>query len=174
MGELGDERSTAPPDQHVGVGQELHVSLGGGETLLWRGVLPQLLDTHLLLVKLYPKPAGSIVHLGVGAVVEDGDGAVSVAPGVVLEGALGTGTHLEVALLPSEPPQYLPALTSYLVYGPGIASTDEQVAIVVYFYGVDVKVVVEMLWIFGHLDIGLLDVDVLQAVPLEDDLLGLD
>src|SRR5918998_2326373 len=89
MGELGDERSTAPADQHVGVGQELHVSLGGGETLLGRGVLAYQLGTHLLLVELYHDPAGSIVHLGVGAVVEDGNSAVSLAPGVVLVGALG-------------------------------------------------------------------------------------
>src|ERR671910_1302161 len=109
LGELGDERSTAPADQHVGVGQELHVSLGGGEMLLWRGVLAHQLGTHLLLVELYYEPAGLIMHLGMGAVVEDGNGAVSLAPSVVLEGALGTGTHLEVALLAPEPPQYVPA-----------------------------------------------------------------
>src|SRR5918997_2312514 len=99
MGELRDVGPTAPAYQHVGVGQELHVSLGGRETLLWRGVLAHQLGTHLLLVELYHDPARSIVHLGVGSIVEDGDGAVTVAAGVVLEGALGTGTHLEVALL---------------------------------------------------------------------------
>jgi len=73
--------------------------LRGGETLLGRGVLTYQLGTHLLLVELYHDPAGSIVHLGVGSIVEDGDGAVSLAPSVVLECALGTGTDLEVALL---------------------------------------------------------------------------
>src|SRR5215216_6555354 len=99
MGELRDVGPTAPAYQHVGVGQELHVSLGGGESLLGRGVLAHQLGTHLLLVELYHDPAGLYVHLGMGAVVEDGDGAVSLAPSVVLEGALGTGTHLEVAIL---------------------------------------------------------------------------
>src|SRR5215208_201267 len=174
MGELGDERSTAPPDQHVGVGQELHVSLGGGETLLWRGVLAHQLDTHLLLVQLYRDPAGSIVHFGVGAVVEDGNGAVSLASGVVLEGALGAWTHLEVAPLPAESPHDLAAVALYLVYGPGIAGTEEQVAVGLYVYGVDVEVVVEKVGIFGQLDVGLLDADVIQAVPLEDNFTALD
>src|SRR5215208_7193316 len=88
MGELRDVGPTAPAYQHVGVGQELHVSLGSGETLLWRGVLAHQLGTHLLLVELYHDPAGSVVHLGMGTVVEDGDGAVSLAASVVLEGAL--------------------------------------------------------------------------------------
>src|SRR5919107_4184450 len=101
MGELGDERSTAPADQHAGVGQELHVSLRGGETILWRGVLAHQLGTHLLLVELYLDPAGLIVHFGVGAVIEDGDGTVSLASGVVLEGAPGARTHLEAAPLPA-------------------------------------------------------------------------
>src|SRR5215211_5358977 len=70
MGELGDERLAAPTDEHVGVGQQLHVSLRGGETLLWRGVLANQLGAHLLLVELYHDPAGSIVHLGMGAVIE--------------------------------------------------------------------------------------------------------
>src|SRR5215217_7177197 len=129
MGELGDERSTAPADQHVGIGQQLHVSLGSGETLLGRGVLAHQLGTHLLLVELYHDPAGLIVHLGMGAVVEDGDGAVSLAPSVVLVGALGTGSHLEVAPLPAKSPYELSALALYLVDAPGIAGTEEQVAV---------------------------------------------
>src|SRR5829696_4535951 len=144
MGELRDVRPTAPAYQHVRVGQELHVSLRGGETLLGRGVLAHQLGTHLLLVELYHDPAGSIVHLGVGAVVEDGNGAVSLAPGGVLEGALGAWTHLEVALLPAESPHDLAAVSLYLVYGPGISGTEEQVAVGLYVYGVDVEVVVEM------------------------------
>ena len=38
------------------------------------------------------------MHLWVGAVIEDGDRAVLLAAGAVLEGGLGTRTHLEVAL----------------------------------------------------------------------------
>src|SRR5918995_2419195 len=127
MGELRDVPPTAPAYQHVGVGQKLHVSLGGGESLLWRGVLAHQLGTHLLLVELYHDPAGSIVHFGVGSVVEDGDGAVSLASSVVLEGALRTGTHLEVALLPVQPPYDFATLALYLVDGPGISGTEEEV-----------------------------------------------
>jgi hypothetical protein len=107
-------------------------------------VLVNQLDTHLLLVELYHDPAGSIVHLGVGAVVEDGDGAVSLAAGVVLEGAPGTGTHLEIALLPAESPHDLATVALYLVYGPHVADTEEQVAVGLYVYGFDVEVVVDV------------------------------
>src|SRR5215208_398574 len=174
MGELRDVGPTAPAYQHVGVGQELHVSLGGGESLLWRGVLAHQLGTHLLLVELYHDPAGLFVHLGVGAIVEDGDVAVSLTPGVVLEGALGTWTHLEVALLASKTPYDLSVLSLYLVDTRGISGTEEQVAVGLYVYGVDVEVVVEIVRIIGRLDVGLLDSDVLQAMPLEDDLPDLD
>src|ERR687898_2122827 len=174
MGELRDVGPTAPADQHAGVGQQLHVSLGGGESLLWRGVLAHQLGTHLLLVELYHDPAGLFVHLGVGAIVEDGDVAVSLTPGVVLEGALGTWTHLEVALLASKTPYNLSVLSLYLVDGPGISGTEEEVAVGLYVYGVDVEVVVEMVGIFGQLDVGLLDADVFQAVPLKEHLPGLE
>src|SRR5919107_4807566 len=173
MGELGDERSTAPADQHAGVGQELHISLRGGETLLWRGVLAHQLGTHLLFVELYHDPAGSIVHFGVGAVIEDGNSTVSLASRVVLEGDPGVLTHLEVAPLPAKSPYELSALALYLVDAPGIAGTEEQVAVGLYVYGIDVDVV-EKVGIFGQLDVGLLDADVLQAVPLEDDFTALD
>src|SRR5215208_660086 len=174
MGELRDVGPTAPAYQHVGVGQELHVSLGGGESLLWRGVLAHQLGTHLLLVELYHDPAGLFVHLGVGAIVEDGDVAVSLTPSVVLEGALSTWTHLEVALLASKTPYDLSVLSLYLVDTRGISGTEEQVAVGLYVYGVDVEVVVEIVRIIGRLDVGLLDSDVLQAMPLEDDLPDLD
>ena len=68
----------------------------------------------------------------------------------------------------------LPALALYLVDGPGIAGTEEQVAVGLHVYGVDVEVVVEIVGIFGQLDVGLLDADVIEAVPLEEDLPGLD
>src|SRR5215216_7966050 len=99
MGELGDERLAAPTDEHVGVGQQLHVPLGGRDGLLRGGVLANQLGAHLLLVEPYQDPVGLYVHLRMGAVIEDGDGAVLVAPSVVLEGAPGARTHIEVALL---------------------------------------------------------------------------
>jgi hypothetical protein len=62
----------------------------------------------------------------------------------VLEGGPGTRTHLEVALLPDESPHDLAAVALYLVYGPGISGTEEQVAVGLYVYGVDVEVVVDV------------------------------
>ena len=61
----------------------------------------------------------------------------------------------------------LAAVALYLVDGTGIAGRDDQVVVVVDVYGVDVEVVVE---IVGHhlAPEGLLDADVLQAVPLEE------
>jgi hypothetical protein len=149
IGELGDERLTAPANDNVPVGQELRVSLGRREELLGRSVLTQLLGTHLLLIKLYHDPAGLVAHLGVGAVIEDGDGAVSRAPSVVLEGALGARPHLEVALLPTQPPQDLAATAVYLVDTPGVAGIDEQIVVGLYFYGVYVEVVVDVVRIIG-------------------------
>src|SRR5215208_212248 len=157
MGELGDQRLAAPTDEHVGVGQQLHVPMGGRDGLLRGGVLANQLGAHLLLVEPYQDPARLYVHLRMGAVIEDGDGAVLVAPSVVLEGAPGARTHIEVALLPAEAPQDLSTGAFYLVDAPGVASGDEQVAIEIYVYGVDVEVVVGKVEIVGWLDVGLLD-----------------
>ena len=51
----------------------------------------------------------------------------------------------------SEPPQYLAAVALYLVDGTGIAGRDDQVVVVVYVYGVDVEVVVEIMGLSGRL-----------------------
>src|SRR5215211_5262502 len=99
-----------------------------------------------------------------GAIIEDGDGAVLVAPSVVLEGAPGAKTHIEVALLPAEAPQDLSTGAFYLVYTPGVASGYEQVTIEIYVYGVDVEVVVGKVGIVGWRDVGLLDGEVFHAM----------
>jgi hypothetical protein len=65
------------------------------------------------------------------------------------------------------PPDHLPALAVDLVDGTGRAGGDEQVILVIHVYGVDVEVVV-------GLGVRLVEADVLQAVPLEYDLAGLD
>jgi hypothetical protein len=111
---------------------------------------------------------------GWAAVVEDGDGAVLVAPSVVLEGGPGVIAHLEVALFTAEAPQDPAALAVDLGDGPGVAGRDEQVAVVVDVYGVDVEVVVAVGGVFGRQDVRLIDSDVLQAVPLEEYFAGLD
>ena len=114
------------------------------------------------------------MHFRGGTVIEDGDGAVSLTPSVVLEGESSTRTHLKVALLTPEPPQDLAALTLYLVDGRGPFSGDEEVAVEVYVYGVDVEVVEGCPGVLRRLAVGLLDANMVQAAPLEEHLSGLE
>ena len=81
------------------------------------------------------------MHLGRGAVVEDGDGAVLMAPSVVLVGEPGALSHLEVAHLAAKAPQDLATLAVHLVDGPGPLGVYEEVAVGFYLYGVDVEVI---------------------------------
>src|SRR5215213_6145328 len=111
------------------------------------GVLADQGCAHLLLVEfehdatgLFDRRGGAAVN-DRGAVVEDGDGAVGLAAGVVLVGESGTWPHLEVALFPSQPPDDLATLEIDLVDAACPAATNKQVAIVVYVYRVDVEVV---------------------------------
>src|SRR5215208_6472236 len=118
-----------------------------GEELIGMGVLGDQGCAHLLLVELEHDATGLFDRPGVavmnarGAVVEDGDGAVGLAAGVVLVSESGSWPHLEVALFPSQPPYDLAALAIDLVDAGCPAATDKQVAIVIYVYGVDVEVV---------------------------------
>src|SRR5919107_4895343 len=112
------------------------------------------------------------MHLWSRAVVEDGDGAILLPSGIVLPVGAGALPHLEVTLLATETPQHLPVSAVYLVDGGGVAGGDEEVVVVVHLYGVDVEVVELVAVVF--LVVGLLDADVVQAVPLEEDLSGLD
>src|SRR5215212_9713470 len=110
------------------------------------------------------------MHLRGGTVIENGDGAVSLAPSVVLVGESGARSHLEVALLTPEPPQDLAAFALYLVDGRGPFSGDEEVAVKVYVYGVDVEVVEGRAGVLWRLAEGLLDANMVQAAPLEEHL----
>src|SRR5215204_7322292 len=91
------------------------------------------------------------------AVVEDGDAAVGQAASVVLEAKSAARTHLEVALLASKAPDDLTTFSVYLVDGEGLAGRDEQVVVVIYFYGVDVEVVEPPAAILRHRGIALLE-----------------
>src|SRR5215208_176035 len=111
------------------------------------GVLADQGCAHLLLgdfehdaTGLFDCRGGAAVN-DRGAVIEDRNGAVGLAAGVVLVGESGTWPHLEVALFPSQPPDYLATLAIDLVDAACPAGTDQQVAIVVYVYGVDVEVI---------------------------------
>src|SRR5919112_2708555 len=115
-----------------------------------------------------------LVLLRGGAVVEDGDGAVILAPGVVLGNEAGSWAHLEVALLATEAPQDLTVLAVDLVDGGGPFGGDEPVAVEIYLYSVDVEVVEGRAGVLRRLAVGLLDAHVLQAEPLEEHLPGLD
>src|SRR5215203_2717739 len=172
-GMLGDEGGTAPTDEHVPVREVLHVGLVGRERVLWEGILGGQLGRHGLLVEPEADPARGLVHV-LAPVVEEGDGAVFLAAGVVLEGETGPLAHREVAPLPAEAPDHLPALPVYLEDGRGLAGADEQVAVVVLSYGVDVEVVVGVALVGVRPGGGLLEADVLQTVPLEENLARLD
>src|SRR5919112_13962 len=115
-----------------------------------------------------------LVLLRGGAVVEDGDGAVTLAPGVVLGNEAGSWTHLEVALLAAEAPQDLAVLGVDLVDGGGSFGGDEEVTVEIYLYGVDVEVVERRSRVLRRLAVGLLDAHVIQAAPLEEHLPALE
>src|SRR5215213_10380341 len=173
--ELGYERRAPPADEHVAVGQDLCVALGGSGDPIGGDILAQQCGFHLVFGETYNDRAGLIIEVGMSAVVEDGDGAVLLTAGIVLEGGPGSLPHLEVALLATKPPQDIARFAVDLVDGPGVAGTDEQVVVVVDIYGVDVEVVVaEARIVRREAGVGLLDTDVIEASPLEDDLLGLD
>src|SRR5215213_8393340 len=109
-----------------------------------------------------------------GAVVEDGDGAVSLAPGVVLVGKSGARTHFKVAVFPPKTPYDLSRVAIYLVDGEGLASGDEQVIVVIYFYGIGVEVVEPRAPILRHRGIALIKTYMLDAMPFEEHLAALD
>ena len=120
LAELREDQCPAPPYEHVAVGQQLHVAGRVSVLRVGVGVLVHQRGAHLLLVELQHDAAGlfyglrDVIVKNRGAVVEDGDGAVGLASGVVLEGKSGAGTHLEVALLPPKTPHDLARVAIYL------------------------------------------------------------
>ena len=109
---------------------------------------------------------GSAIFEDRGAVIEDGDGAVGQAPGVVLEGESGAWTHLEVALLAAKAPYDLAPFAVYLVDGGGFAGRDQQVVVVVHVYGVEVEVVDAGAAILQRRDIGLVQAHMVEAIAI--------
>src|SRR5215212_907307 len=164
--ELRVDRLTAPAHEDVAVRQYLHAALGLTEQLVGVGVLSRQPGAHGVFIDLDGDTAGLFYFVYV-AVIEDGDSAVGMIAGVMLEGSHGARTHLEVALFPAELPDDLARLSVDLVNSAGITGGDEQVFLIVYIYGVDVEVV-------KGLGVRLIEADVVQAVPLEYNLPGLD
>src|SRR5215212_6512599 len=137
------------------------------------GILADQGGGHLLLVELEHDATGlfdcpwvAVVNVR-GAVIEDRDGAVGLAAGVVLVSEAGALTHLEVALFAAQAPYNLATLAIDLVDGGCPAATDKQVAIVIHVYGVDVEVVDAgtNMNIRCGINVGLLEVNVVEAVP---------
>src|SRR5215217_2931532 len=164
--ELRVDWLTAPAHEDVAVRQHLHAALGLTEQFLGVGVLSRQSGAHGVFIDLDHDTAGLFYFVYV-AVVEDGDGAVGVIAGVMLEGRHGARTHLEGTLFPAELPDDLARLSVDFVHSAGITGGDEQVLLIVYVYGVDVEVV-------EGLGVRLIEADVVQAVPLEYNLPGLD
>ena len=106
------------------------------------------------------------LHARRAAVVEDAQArAAGVLAGVVLPGEQGAAAHGEVAPAAAQPPDHLAAVPVELVDRPGVAGGDEQVAV-----GGDVdRVAVEVVEAGADAGVRLLDGDVVEAVPLEQD-----
>src|SRR5215204_974626 len=129
---------------------------------------------HLLLVEFEYYTAGLAVHPRVGPVIEDREGAVRLAAGVVLVGEFGAWPHLEVALFTAQPPYNLTALAVDLVGGGGVAGRDDPVTVMIHVYGVDMEVVEVLRGTHPRFEIGLVEFHVIEAVPFEEHLSGLD
>src|SRR5215217_8757564 len=109
-----------------------------------------------------------------GAIIEDRDGTVGLAAGVVLVGESGSRAHLEVALFAAQTPNDLTAHAVDLVDGGGFAGGDEQVVVVVHVNRVDVEVVDAAVVILRGRDVGLVEAYMLEAAPFEEHLAGID
>src|SRR3712207_5226467 len=140
---LGEVGRAAPADEHVAVRQDLHVALVGGEGLLRVEVLLQEGGRHRLLVEPEADAPRLILHGG-PPVVEEGDRAVGVAAGVVLEGEPRPLPHLEVAPLAAQAPDDLSGPAVYLVDGGCPAGRDQEVVLALLLDGVYVEVVVRL------------------------------
>src|ERR671916_174606 len=165
----------APPDEDVTVRKHLHVALGVRDGhALRREVLAHQARRHSLLVYLQHHSPRAVLLVLRPVVVEEGDGAVRLAAGVVLEGEVRPLPHLEVAPLAPEPPYDIPRPAVYLVDGRRPAGGDEQVVLAVLLYGVYVEIVEAALGVVRGAVEGLPDVHVVEGVPLEEDLAALD
>ena len=132
-------------------------------------VLPRQRRRHGLAVEPQRDAPRGLVHV-CAPVVEEAESAVRLAAGVVLEGEPGAWPHREVAPLAAEAPDHLARLAVDLVDGGRPAGGDEQVVVRVHVHRVHVEVVVRVLEVGPHLGKGLVEPDVVQAVPLEEDL----
>src|SRR5918998_5254503 len=117
MGELAQERFTAPTDERVAVRQHLHVALGNGEQLIGGGEYAYQGGSHVVLIEFEHDPAGLLVHLRASAIIENGNGAIGLAPSVVCPGGPGTRAHFEVAVLAAQAPYDLARVAVDLVDG---------------------------------------------------------
>src|SRR5215210_4229563 len=128
---------------------------------------------HVTLIDLDHRRAGLYVLFD-SAVVEDRYDAVGVVTGIMLPVCPAPESHGEVALFPAQTPGDLARLARDLVQGGSPARRDNQVSVGIWIYGVDVEVV-ERRCEAGRRSVErLVQLDVLQAVPLEEHFPTLD
>ena len=153
-GEFGDVGLGAPADEDVVVGEDLDVALAVGEEAV--GVLVGVLELGgaVGFVEVEDEGAADLV-----AVVEEGEGAVGLAAGVVLPGEAGVGGDREVGVFAAQAPDDLAGVAVDLVDGVGVAAGDEQVVVVVDGDRVEVDVVP----VLADGPVGLADRDVVEA-----------
>ena len=147
-----------PADEDVAVRENLDVALARCEQVAGMRVGAAERYGATLLVDVEHDRARDRV-----AVVEQADRSVRLPPGVVLPGEHRRRGEREVRPLASEAPHDLPGLAVELVDRVGVARGDEQVLVAVDGDRVQVHVVP----IGAERPVGLLEGDVVEAVPLQ-------
>src|SRR5919107_1389163 len=136
-------------------------------------VLTDQRGTHIILIDLDHRGAGLCV-LFESTVVEDRYDAVGVMAGIMLPVRSAPESHGEVATFPAQTPGDLARLARDLVQGGSPARRDGQVSVGMWIYGVDVEVIESRLEVGRWTVERLLQLDMVEAVPLEEHLPALD
>src|SRR5919107_2240732 len=136
-------------------------------------VLTDQRGTHIILIDLDHRGAGLCV-LFESTVVEDRYDAVGVMAGIMLPVRSAPESHGEVATFPAQTPGDLARLARDLVQGGSPARRDSQVSVGMWIYGVDVEVVESRLEVGRRSVERLVQLDVVETVPLEEHLPTLD
>src|SRR5215210_1039590 len=129
--------------------------------------------THVILIDLDHCGAGLHVLFD-SAVVEDRYEAVGVVADIMLPVCPAPEPHGEVAHFPAQTPGNLARLARDLVQGGSPARRDDQVSVGMWIYGVYVEVVESRLEVGRRSVERLLQLDVVETVPLEEHLPALD
>ena len=169
--ELGEPRERTPVDERVAVVERFCVALRSGQKPV--GVLEPSLEGGGLSAIVVANPDDPRVrqHRGAGLVVKDANQSVVVrCRRVVLPCEGDVRPEREIALRAAEPPKDGARVSVDPVGGPRVASADQQIAV---FVDAD-RVQVEVIPCDGgrrrHRRMALVEPDVVQAMPLEEDM----